>query len=894
MMPRLARVFDMSATELSFRSRGMLRTQGERLSVSLKRPAWTRHDLAGALDSKLLDGALRDAVANARWNEAAARLRAIVLRRPARFVIDFRQARPLTRAIIQRWPDTPRTSARHADAVLAGRHDILGYPALSFAHHGHTIDWHYDPVHRRSAPLRFWADVPFLDPRCGDHKVIWEINRQQYFLALGRAFWLTGDHRYAARIVDDIRDWLNANPPLLGINWASMLELGFRSLSWTTAMHFLLGDVESHERDTRDGASTAKRSRQADDTWLLDVLVGLNRQLTHVERHLSRYFSPNTHLTGEALALYVVGVALPELARSERWTQLGKSILLREIESQIHEDGGHAELSTCYHRYTLDFYNLALITAELEGDISAMTTFRDAVNRLRDYLQAFSGTDGTIPVIGDEDGGQLWSFPDREPHDVSDSLALASALTATPNGGDLPEAALWLAWSSRPAIRQRRPRAVPSWSSTEETVLSVHDLRESGYVVAHTDCGDRLTFDTGPHGFLNGGHAHADALSITLSLHSRPFLIDPGSATYTMDPELRTRLRESSSHNTLTLGGRSSAVPQGPFHWQTRATARLESLTTNPRFMIAEGTHDGYQPAEHRRLIVHGRGTGWLIADFVTGSTAPVDAFWHFDPAWLVEENAAGSLLATGPTGTRAWLLCSDGVSRLCRGGETSGWCSPRYGSLVPTFTANVHRHDFTGRPLITWIGLDDDAPDAILEDVTVRSQGDSVAAVRIAHRYGTILNLVRPHTMRQARVTTVDEITTDARVLQLMTTRGGATTMSALDAHYVSTPAFDVDAAEPIPDLWLKAGPDALELWSTAPPSSLRVRFTEEPQTRRLRLNGRDTLGLIRNGDVVILSSSWNLAAQPGSATARRRSVRRAYETNGRFMGTYRTEGRF
>ena len=50
------------------------------------------------------------------------------------------------------------------------------------------------------------------------------------------------------------------------------------------------------------------------DPWLVDMLIALDRQLTHVERHLSYYFSPNTHLTGEALALYVVGTALPELA----------------------------------------------------------------------------------------------------------------------------------------------------------------------------------------------------------------------------------------------------------------------------------------------------------------------------------------------------------------------------------------------------------------------------------------------------------------------------------------------------------------------------------------------------------------------------------------------------
>jgi len=83
-----------------------------------------------------------------------------------------------------------------------------------------------------------WADVPYLDPSIGDHKIIWELNRHQYWLQLGRAYWLTGDSRYARAIVEQMESWLNGNPPLTGINWASMLEIGFRAISWTMAMRW--------------------------------------------------------------------------------------------------------------------------------------------------------------------------------------------------------------------------------------------------------------------------------------------------------------------------------------------------------------------------------------------------------------------------------------------------------------------------------------------------------------------------------------------------------------------------------------------------------------------------------------------------------------------------------
>jgi hypothetical protein len=803
-------------------------------------------------------------LADEAWNEAAHRLRALLTQRPTRFVIDFRQARALSQEIARRWPDAPAEAANAGDTILAGRHQLLGYAALSFAHAGRPTDWHYDPVHERCAPRRFWADVPFLDPACGDHKVIWELNRQQYFLTLGRAWWLTGDDRYSARITRDIHDWLDANPPLVGINWASMLELGFRSLSWVTATHLLLADLSP--------ATNASPS-EADATWLLDVCVGLDRQLTHVERHLSRYFSPNTHLTGEALALYVVGVALPELTGSRRWTQIGKSVLLHEIDSQIRPDGGHAELSTCYHRYTLDFYSLALMTAELEGDSAAADAFRDAVVRLRRYMHVFTAGDGTIPLIGDEDGGQLWSFPSGEPRDVRSSLALAAALTdSAETGADMPEEALWLAWNARPAVRQRRMRPIQTGGNRPKAPVGSQHFPDSGYVVVHTEHGDHLTFDTGVHGYLNGGHAHADALSITLHLQSRPLLIDPGSATYTMDAELRTRLRESASHNTVTVGRRSSAIPRGPFQWLTRADGRLESFVANPRFVVAEGTHNGYAPAVHRRVIVHGEGTGWIVSDVVSGSEACLDAHWHFDPAWHVEASGTGRLLATGPTGARAWLLHTDGAATIYRGDDTRGWCSPRYGALVPTFSARIHRDDAVGPPLTTWIGIEDDAPDPQIALVPADDDSSARPAVRLTHDNGTILTIIDLRATRPPRYTTYAGVTSDARILQVTTSRDETVTFLLVDGHHVALsglPLLDVTSGERLADLWLRSRGDLLELWTTSPPASLRLRFLEGHRARRLRLNGRDVLGLVRGDDLVIVSSSWNhsldgLAAWP------------------------------
>jgi hypothetical protein len=858
----LGRLAQMSGDEVSFRTRVVARRQLERFRVVTREPRWDRRHLAQALKASLLDESMQKTVAGERWTEAGDRLRHMLLQRPSRYVLDARTANSLAAEITARWPSAVDEARREADAILAGRFDLLGYSSLSFASQVARVDWHFDPVSGRRAPLRFWADVPFLDPACGDHKVIWELNRHQYFLKLGRAFWLTRDQRYASAIITDLRSWLDSNPPLIGINWASSLELALRSLSWLASMHFLLGSTE--QSDSIEGPDDA--------SWLVDVLVGLDAQLNHVERHLSHYFSPNTHLTGEALALYVAGAALPELRRSGQWIATGRSVLLEEIERQIADDGGHVELSTAYHRYTLDFYSLALLSAELIHDSEAIPRFREAVRRLASYMGAVCHDGGRIPAIGDDDGGVLWPVTGRHSLDVRDSLALASVLTGTPvdyreassdprHRVSVPEEVLWLAWNARPMIRHTRwlASAVPARGTIEARHLS-----GTGYVVVRDPSGDHLTFDAGPHGFLNGGHAHSDALSVTLTLGGAPLLIDPGTATYTGDAELRTRLRTSASHNTVTVDERSSAVPAGPFHWRTRATARLETSAFNPAFILAEGTHDGYTPTQHRRLVVSGRDSGWLIVDWVSGQARVIDTHWHFDPSRDVSV-IDGGLQATGASGMRAWLLHDQGELMLSHGGAALGWCSPRYGSLVPTFAARIRWAD-TRQSHTTWIGTGVSDRPPLLRRIDIAGVEDPAAVgVHVEHGEWSTRTLVCSGTMTtgDGRLLQCGDFRSDGRLVQLRTT-GSAVSVCLAAGSRLEAPASPfalISAAAPIADLHVTLEGTSLELWATSPPSDLRIQLSGPHRARRMRLNGHE-VRLAGDGatDLTIRAAQWGV----------------------------------
>jgi hypothetical protein len=650
MNPRalVRRVAAMSGDELRFRVACEARKGAGRVRFAVAPPAWRRADLALLLDpaAGVLVAEARDASLAGDDLAAHRALGRHFAARSARWPVAIAQRTTLPQLIRERFPSAAIDARDRAELVVEGRYDLLGYRDLAL---GDPPDWHADAVHGRRAPRGYWTGVPFLDPASGDHKVIWEVNRHQHFLLLGTAFWLTGCERYRDTFVAHLEDWLRANPPLDGINWASMLELAFRALSWTWAVEFFCQGTDE------------------DDTpWLVDLLVALDRQLVHIEQNLSAYFSPNTHLSGEALALYAVSRAFPELTGSRARETRGRAILHGQARAQVREDGGHAELSSHYHRYSTDFYLLAHLVACRTHDGDAQ--FEVPLRAQAAYLRTIADDQGRLPHTGDEDGGQLFRFGRAAASDASPTLsAVASALDdadlavapPTPDAcwilGDVPRSAL--------------PTAA-AWRS--------HVLDGTGYVVfRREDRGAYLLFDAGAHGFLNGGHAHADALSVVLTIGGEPLFVDPGTPTYTMDAAARDRFRRPDMHNTVTIDGRPFALPGGPFHWLRHADARLLAARIGGGGEFAAGMHTGYGFPIVRVVAVVGD-AGWLIVDHVRlPRRARIETHWHLHPAWSAAVTPTGFSL-THFSGTRLALA----TTASHRSVETSPW-SPDYGRIA-------------------------------------------------------------------------------------------------------------------------------------------------------------------------------------------------------------------
>jgi hypothetical protein len=307
--------------------------------------------------------------------------------------------------------------------------------------------WRKDYVHGIETKSKYFRLIPYLDAtRAGDHKLIWEPNRHQNLVRLA------ADDQIE-EVVRQLTSWFKQNPFQRGINWVSALEVAFRSLSWIWIYHF-----------AGDGFAPEFRDRLLNQLYLHGV---------HLENNLSYYFSPNTHLLGEAVALHALGLMFSK----QSWCTLGTRVVVEQMHKQVRPDGGHFEQSTHYHEYALDMFQFH---ASLEPQAEAYLT---KLRKMEQFSNAVHGPMRRLPLIGDDDGGLFLNPFRRDSGRVQESILFPDTGLAVMISGD-----------------------------------------------AH------IIIDVGPFGPWSSGHSHADTLSVIVRAGNEDILIDPGTYTY-MGPE---------------------------------------------------------------------------------------------------------------------------------------------------------------------------------------------------------------------------------------------------------------------------------------------------------------------------------------------------------------------
>jgi hypothetical protein len=638
----------------------------------------------------------------------------------------FSQGEGLRDFVQKRFPQWINRAVSEAEKLCRHEVELFSHGPVQL---GREIDWHRDPLTGQVWERRFWADYrPEHDSAGRDPKTIHELNRHQHLPRLAKAYLLTGDERYAADAVGQLNSWIEQNPPGLGVNWQSSLEIGIRAISWLWTIFPLLP------------------SRSLDDASAQRIGVSLFTQLEHVHRYTSVFSSPNTHLIGEAAALFIGGLVFSDRKRPAAWRERGAALLAEEAEKQVLDDGVYGELSSYYHCYALDFYLQALTLAQ-RNQFDFPDGVRHKVCGMLRFLMHVTRPDGTIPLLGDDDGGRALALENRSYRSFNDALCIGAVLFRREDfkhqAGAFFEETLWLlgedGCQTYGLLKSKPPTGTQSFYPS------------AGYAIQRSGWGpldSHLVFDCGGFGMLAGGHAHADALSVVLFSGGRELLVDPGTFVYNGAPEWRNHFRSTRAHNTVTIDNADQAVAGGTFRWNTRLSCRVARGPAVPPFGYIEAEHDGYlrMPGGvvHRRRLLHIQLEYWIIVDDFRGSgNHTVDFNYHFAPGVEVSslKNDEDVLVTCAePAGLLLGLYASRPLRTELIHGQTApigGWASHGYGVKKPCATVRASLAGPTPAAAITLLApLQTEIRNGLLNPVVRRVKVEAGGGIACAYEH--------------------------------------------------------------------------------------------------------------------------------------------------------------
>jgi hypothetical protein len=834
---KLRRLGEMDYEEIRFRTEQKLRLARERWTLSSNgAPAgpelwWHTWDPA-----RVEDHGLRQAIESDRGEECArllpgyfaGRRAPLFFSRP--FFCPRHDEEPLLALYREKFPGRAEEIRVEAERLRAHRFRIFAYPEVEA---GREIPWRRDLIHGIESDGAHWSRISCLAfSSVGDSKTVWEPNRHQHFLTLGQAWLLTGNENFAAEALNQLDDWRRANPYPRGINWASSLEAAFRAWSWLWSIHLLSG------------------SQALSGDRLGRITAGLAAHARYIAANLSTYFSPNTHLLGEGFALYAIGLLLPELRGAGGWREVGRRILLEQMERQVHSDGAHLEQSSCYHRYAADFFLCAALLADAAGE-PFPASYLQRLERMAEFSLHAAWPSGTQPMTGDADGGQLLLLSPRQPNDHRGLLSTAAIFFARGDfargAGRLHEETVWL-------LGAEAAERFTALAQTEPARAS-RVFPDCGAVIQRSDWSPRaryLRFDTGPQGMPPCAHGHADALAVLCAARGVEWIVDPGTYVYTSSRPWRDFFRSTRAHGTVVVDGCDQAEAVDFFKWRAVPSTVRERAASLETLDFVVASHTGYTRLEgvgvHRRAVVFVRPDYWLVADVMEGSGSHrLETRFPFAPGARLQLGTGraiaekdGEFFLVG-AGEPAWTLRSACGSEF----PIEGWFSEDYGARVPAPVLIAERKaDLPSRSF--WI-LWPSPPEKVEMRQTARSAGQGICAIVATPEFSDYLCFRGAEDAPAA----TEGLWSDAELAFLRQNASGqATRLALVSGCCVNFSGQPLVRAES----WL----DEFELWREngvlhirmAPVRGISLSVAAPDA---VRVNGKETR-FVRRGDCIVL----------------------------------------
>ncbi len=362
--------------------------------------------------------------------------------------------------------------------------------------------------------LKHWTDYEnnpqLLSALCSpvsDIKYIWEPARFGWAFALGRAYYITQDGKYAETFWKLFETFANANPPNIGPHWMNGQEIAIRMMSLIWAAHVFESVL----------ATGAERSKQL----IQSIYAHANRiPLTFIYARSQN----NNHLITEAAAMYTAGLFF----ENSRWRTLGWKWLNWSFQNQISDYGEYIQHSTNYHRLMLQISSWINF---IKQDVFPTGTSQALARAAHWLFSLVDSASGQTPNLGSNDGALIFplsatAFDDYRP--TVQAVGRAFLRSGLPPG-IWDEMSLWF---GLPATKRE----------TDSSAYLTDNLRakNSWAYLRASNFKSRLS--------------HMDQLHLDLWWRGLNITQDAGTYLYNAVPPWDNSLMATRVHNTVMIG----------------------------------------------------------------------------------------------------------------------------------------------------------------------------------------------------------------------------------------------------------------------------------------------------------------------------------------------------
>ena len=385
----------------------------------------------------------------------------------------------------------PKTE--YADQILTHRFHIGSFRKNVFDF-GERIDWSSNAMTEGESRTIEWNA---------------QLNRHFHFTYLVRAYWQTGDEKYARELAQEMNAWIEDCPLLLVSSGNSPYHYAWETLN--TAVRFQKSWPNAIYRCILSPSFTD------------DIIVNIVKSAAEHAKHLIKNPTAGNWFTAESLGIYTVGVLFPEYKAAKEWRRLGITRLYDQLNEEIYPDGLEYEVALGYNCWVLSEYVRLLEVAKLNGlSDEVPADYKSRIEKMFNYLMYDAMPDGVAFGLNDSGNANVKTrllegyryFPRR-----SDFVY---AVSAGKQGTRPPQDSIAMPYSGHYIMRS-------GWDANAR--------------ILHYDAG-----------LFGRSHQHEDKLTAAMCAYGKLLLPDSGNYMYDRS-RWRVYVLLTRAHNTVLVDG---------------------------------------------------------------------------------------------------------------------------------------------------------------------------------------------------------------------------------------------------------------------------------------------------------------------------------------------------